>query len=107
MSHDMLAELAGYRAELAGAEQHGESDRAEAIRGEIDRISAAVRGRVDELRAEATAHESNGQDVLAVNSRIEARRLAAGLPDDEPPGTETATDKSPRETATTKRGRNA
>ncbi len=79
MSHDLLAELAGYRNELAGAEARG-SERAAQIRTEIERVEAAVTERAAELIAQAETHEGAGQDVLAAQARIEARRLTDAAP---------------------------
>jgi hypothetical protein len=55
MSHDLVAELQGYRNELASAERRGDADRAEAVREEVDRVAGLLRGRVEALRANAEA----------------------------------------------------
>lgn len=101
MSHDLLAELDGYRAELAGYERAKRADRITAVRKEIARVGKAIEVEVGKLIAQAENHEEAGQDVLAAQCRVEARRLARSLGD--VPAAENAADSSPRETATTKR----
>ena len=80
MSHDLLAELAGYEAELAGYERQSRTDRAAAVRAEIDRVIDEVKVRIERLLTSAEGHEDEGQDVLAAQARVEAKRLAATLP---------------------------
>lgn len=80
MSHDLLAELAGYQAELARHEQQKNTDRAEAVRGEIDRVIGDITERIGRLLDVAEDYESDGQSVLAAQARMEARRLADGMP---------------------------
>ncbi|WP_433252881.1 hypothetical protein ACQPYK_08600 [Streptosporangium sp. CA-135522] len=86
MSHDLLAELTGYQAELTGHEQHGRDERAAAVRGEIDRVIEAIKTQIDQQLDAAEGHEDNGQDVLAAGARVEAKRLARTLPDEHRPG---------------------
>jgi hypothetical protein len=116
MSHDLLAELTGYRNELTAVS----GDRAEAVKGEIERVTAAIRRKADALEARAEAHDEGGQDVPAAEARVEARRLREAIePEDADPGAgegktgaaargrgkttkranETAVDSTPRETA--------
>jgi signal transduction histidine kinase len=101
MSHDLLAELAGYRAELDYAETHDRPERAKSIRGEINRVTGAVKDAIAEAEAEAEEHDSNGQDVPAAHARVEVKRLRRALADSGSP--ETAADRKPRETAVVKK----
>jgi hypothetical protein len=102
--HDLLAELAGYRDELAEAEQYERPEKAADVRKEITRVEAAIRGQAAALDRQAEVHLANAQDVLAAAAGVEARRLREGLGQPvEPPATETAQDKAPRERATTTR----
>ncbi|MFE7559663.1 hypothetical protein [Kitasatospora sp. NPDC057500] len=78
MSHDLLAELAGYRNELAGAKARG-SARADDIAAEVKRVTAAVAERAADLTAEAKTHQDAGRDVAAVAALSEARRLREAL----------------------------
>lgn len=100
MAHDLIAELAGYRAELANCVQR-KSDRTDQVREQITRVEAEIRKRVEQLKAQADNHMTDGHDVLAAQALTEARRLAreSGIA---PAGaeTETATESAPRETAT-------
>jgi hypothetical protein len=68
MSHDLVAELQGYRNELASAERRGDTDRAAAIRAEVDRVSEALRGRVESLRA--NAEEQVHPDVARIEAAL-------------------------------------
>lgn len=106
MSHDLLAELDGYRTELDGYTRAGRGERVEAVQAEIDRVTAQITTEADKLIAQAENHEEAGQDVLAAQARVEARRLRralADLPEAGPPAGEDADDATPRRTATTKR----
>ncbi len=114
MSHDLLAVLAGYEAELAGYERQGRKERAAAVRGEIDRVIGEVQVRIERLLTSAEGHEDDGQDVLAAQARVEAKRLAAALPAEHRPsklralypdqaGAQDAAESAPRETAAAKR----
>lgn len=85
MTHDLLAELAGYESELAGYQQQQREDRAAAVRGEIERVTGQVKERIDQLLDEAEGHEDEGQDVRAAQARVEAKRLAAALPPEHRP----------------------
>ncbi len=80
MSHDLLAELAGYEAELAGYERQGRTERAAAVRDEVTRVIGEVQTRIERLLTQAEGHEDDGQEVLAAQARVEAKRLAAALP---------------------------
>lgn len=111
MSHDLIAELAGYQAELAGAEQQGKKDRAAAVRKEIDRVIGAAAARIAQLLARAENHETAGEDLSAAQARVEAKALARALPEEKlakhlralakpPGGTETAVQSTPQQTAT-------
>ncbi|MFD9943201.1 hypothetical protein ACFWYW_14590 [Nonomuraea sp. NPDC059023] len=79
MAHDLLAELQGYRNELAIIGAQGDSERADAIRGEIQRVTDAVTGRITELQEAAAGHAGGGQDVLAGRALEEAARLISAL----------------------------
>lgn len=83
MDHDILAELDGYRTELAQAERTGKTDRAQAIRAEIDRVAAAVRRRAAAGVDDAERYHASGQLELAARARREAGRYsdAAGADD--------------------------
>jgi hypothetical protein len=78
--HDLAAELQGYKNELKQAEQRGNKERAAAVREEIKRVGAAVREKAEALEAAAHAHDAAGQDVLAAQARVEARRYRDLLP---------------------------
>jgi hypothetical protein len=103
MAHDLLAELDGYRAELDGYERSGRTARTEAVRGEIDRVTKQIAGEVEKLNAQADNHEEAGQDVLAAQARVQAKRLRRALAAEQLPGGEDTADRMPRQTATTKR----
>lgn len=110
MSHDLIAELQGYRNELASAERYAKTDRADAVREQIARVTGAIQERVDELEATAVEHEQNAQEVLAAHARVEAGRLRRALadrPEASPPGAENAVAAAPRQTATTRKPKNA
>jgi hypothetical protein len=116
---DLLAELGGYRAELARYDRLGRTERAAAVRDQIDRLITTVSAEADRLDAVSDNHMSAGQDLQAARATIEARRLRAALADlgVAQPGAaepevaelgvpETAADSTPRETAvTTRKGR--
>lgn len=99
MSHDVLAELEGYRNELAEAERHGRDEKAAAVRDEIERVKAAVEARAVALEDRAATLEGSGQDVKAAEATVEARRYRDALtePDAE---RETAMAEAAPETAT-------
>lgn len=106
--HDLAAELQAYKNELDFAEQRGMDDRAAAVREEISRVEGEVRDRVQELEAAAEEHLAKGQDVLAAQRTVEARRYKDLLGEQEAPkraarsaraGKENAADKTPKETA--------
>lgn len=96
MSHDLIAELAGYRSELDN--YRNRPDRAAQVQTQIDRVTAAIANRIGQLLAQADNHMTAGNDVLAAQAMTEARRLAtesgidlsepdAGLDDLDEPGT--------------------
>lgn len=78
MSHDLLAELAGYESELAGYGRRPE--RAEEVRGEIDRVIGQIKTEIEHQLTKAEGHEDAGEDLAAAQARVEAKRLAAALP---------------------------
>lgn len=103
--HDLLAELAGYRNELAVAA--GDKDLTGQVQSQIDRVSTEIQARVSEFEDAAQVHDSEGQDVRAAESRVEARRFRDALDttptSTRPSGaTETAVPAS-KETATRRR----
>lgn len=103
MGHDLIAEMAGYRTELENLERFGDKkDRVAAVRGEIDRVAGVVRLEVERLLAQAETHEEAGQDVLAAQCRVEAKRLVREGGLGEP---ETAADTTLREKAVPAKGR--
>lgn len=100
--HDVLAELEGYRNELANAERHGDDKKAAAVREQLDRVKAEVEARAVAAETRAEAFKADGQDVLAAQHEVEARTYRAAL--DEPAGKqaaeqETAVESAPRERA--------
>lgn len=95
MAHDLLAELAGYTNELARVA--GQSERAAAVREEVQRVRGEIAERVKELEAEATEHSDAGRDVRAAECAVAARSFIAALRDGE---LETAVESKPRRTAT-------
>lgn len=112
MSHDLLAELDGYKAELDLYERRGQDERATAVRDEIKRVEDAVRQRAEELEATADKHDETGQDVRAAEARVEARRYRDALGSEGGPAKrstakrgaaqgrkETAEDKTPKDKA--------
>lgn len=102
MSHDLIAELEGYRAELAGYVRGNRPERAKAVREEMAKVVKAIGVEADKLIAQAQNHEEEGRDIPAAQARVEARRLRRPLAD-LAPAEETAADTTPRETATTKK----
>src|SRR5688500_4591798 len=100
MGHDLIAEMNGYRTELANLGRFGDKkDRVKAVEGEIDRVAGSIRLEAERLMAQAETHEESGQDVLAAQCRVEARRLVreGGLGE---PGN--AADSTPKEKAVPK-----
>lgn len=85
MNHDLLAELAGYEAELAGYERQHRTERADAVRTEITRVIGEVQVKIERELTVAEGHEDAGQDLLAAQARVEAKRLARGLPEEHRP----------------------
>lgn len=107
MSHDLIAELEGYRSELAGYERSGVADRAKAVKAEIARITKQVSVEADKLIAQAEGHEDAGRDVLAAQARVEAKRLRRAVGVESAPGAENAAESAPRETAVTPKKKGA
>lgn len=96
MSHDVLAELQGYRDELAGAEAYGREDHAARVRPEIDRLRAQVEARAAAAELRAAAAEATGQDASEHHAEVRRYRDALGV--------ETTTeDSTTRERATTRK----
>lgn len=101
--HDLLAELVGYKNELANAENADNTERAGAVRDEISRVEGLVRERADEFEAKTAEHAKAGQDVPAAEATVEARRYRDALGETVPkrrgrPAKETTQDKTPKET---------
>lgn len=103
MHHDLLAELAGYRNELAIQNAAGNTGVLGEIRAEIDRVTGLITGRADALDTKADTYLESGSDVRGAEARVEARRLRTAAA----PATENTAQSAPRETATTRRGRRA
>lgn len=110
--HDLVAELLGYRNELARLEHGGDEPRAAAVRGEIERVEAAVREQAERLEHDAAEYDEAGQGVRAAMLRNEARELRTALGDGQGDGDgrpakrgpgrprkETAADTTPKEKA--------
>jgi len=83
MTHDLLAELAGYKNELDREVRNKRTERAAAVREEIRRVREQIADRVDELEAEATEHTDAGRDGLAGECAVAARPLVAAYADSE------------------------
>lgn len=114
MSHDLAAELGGYRNELVIAERGNRPDRLKAIRGEIRRVTAVIEHEAAGADDRAKVLDATGQGVLAARARERAAELRSALaaeavvelPADDPtvPGEpETKQDTTPRETAVSKK----
>lgn len=118
-SHDLVAELQGYRNELASAERRGDTDRAAAVREEIERIAGLLRGQAAALEAQPPETTPGLARVRAALTELEE----AGVADAEETrqtkakarsrrggtranraGQETAADTTPTETATPSTG---
>lgn len=95
MSHDLIAELGAYRVERGNLAAVGKDERAELVDGEIERVTAAITARADELDAQADEHDEHGRDGLAGEARIESRRYREAIT---PPG-ENASQSAPRHRA--------
>jgi hypothetical protein len=83
MGHDLLAELAGYKNELArelGLKRH---ERAAAVRDEIRRVREQISDRIGDLEAEAADHIEAGRDGKAGECAVAARPLVAAYDDSE------------------------
>lgn len=116
MHHDLAAELRGYRAELATAEQADDTERADSVRAEIDRVHAALARSAEIQLAHADGYDDSNQGVVAAQHRERAAELAGHVPASVLPESlrhhgirdgsqETAEDATPRETAVTRRGK--
>jgi hypothetical protein len=95
--HDVLAELEGYRNELANALRRGNETKAAAVREQVDRVKADVEARAVAAEQRAESYKDDGQDVLAAQHEVEARIYRTAL--DEPAALETAVESAPRERA--------
>lgn len=88
MEHDHLAELGGYRNELAQAERRGDGAHAAEVRQEIARVTQSIARRAEVLRAEADNHEAADRYEQAARARRTARAYDAEVLEDasaEPP----------------------
>jgi outer membrane biosynthesis protein TonB len=83
MGHDLLAELAGYKNELARELGLKRRDRAAAVRDEIRRVREQISDRITELEAEAEDHIEAGRDGKAGECAVAARPLQAAYDDSE------------------------
>lgn len=104
MGHDMIAELSGFRTELENLERfgHPNKDRATAVKGEIERVASRIRLEAQRLLAQAETHEESGQDVLAAQCRVEAKRLVREGRIDTP---EDAAESAPRKKSVPAKGK--
>lgn len=94
MAHDRLAELAGYRNELASIEAAGRrEDRASAVRETIAGIEGDLRQRASELRKAAAELRKAGRDGQAEMLEADAARIAEMV------GPQKAPESAPRERA--------
>ena len=100
MSHDHLAELQGYRNELANAERAGNDDQAADVRAEIARVTTAIGRRAELLAAEADQHEVEGRYERAARARAAAKEHADAFAE-----LEDTSDQTPSEQAVPRRGR--
>jgi hypothetical protein len=114
MHHDLAAELRGYHAELASAEQAEDTDRADAVRAEIGRVHAALARAAEIQLAHADGYDASNQGVVAAQHRRRAAELAGHVPASALPESlrhhgisdqETTEDTTPRETAVTRRAK--
>lgn len=112
--HDLIAELTGYRNELASLERAGKTERAEQVRPNIERVAGEIVAAIEQRVETATRLDGDLQDVDAARAREEARWMARELPDEfhtdrtralaagerlPAPGDHDAADHSPAETA--------
>lgn len=100
MDHDHLAELAGYRNELAQAERRGDDAHADEVRTEIARVTQTVARRAELLRAEADGHEAESRFEQAAQARRKARAYT-----DELGSLEDTQQEPPTERAVPRRGK--
>jgi hypothetical protein len=94
MEHDHLAELAGYRNELAQAERSGDDAHAADVRAEIARVTANIARRAEILRAEADGHEASDRYEHAARARQTAKAYEAELGAAEDAAAEPPTDRA-------------
>lgn len=106
MSHDLVAELGGYEAELAHCENYDKPDRAAAVKEEVARVRKAIAEQAEGLERQAADAVEAGQDVRAAELIVRARGLRGALGEDPvaPGPTETAADSTPKRTAAPKAG---
>jgi hypothetical protein len=106
MFHDLVAELSGFRAELATAIQTADAEREQAVRSEITRLEALIAARMRQHHIEADRFQADGQAGLAAQARQRAAEYAAALPPEvaAPPAAENAAQSTPTQTAVTRRG---
>ncbi|MFF5004681.1 hypothetical protein ACFY3G_17845 [Streptomyces phaeochromogenes] len=79
MSHDLLAELAGYQAEFAREDRNGRTERADAVREELDRVRGEIEAKAEDLEAKSAEYVDEGQDVRAAQAAVRARELRQAL----------------------------
>lgn len=82
MAHDLLAELAGYQAEYDREDRNGRTERAAAVREQIDRVREAVGAKAEALEADAAELVDEGQDARAGQALVDARELRRALDKD-------------------------
>jgi hypothetical protein len=105
MSHDLIAELTGYRNALSSAQRYGKDDKAKEIQGEVDRVTGDLNATVEHLLAQAEEHDNVGQHTLGAQKRQEATRLRRALEPDQAPAVENTADSTPREKAVNRSGK--
>jgi hypothetical protein len=79
VAHDLLAELAGYQAEYAREDRDGRTERAAAVREQMDRVRGEIESKAEDLEAEAAGLVDEGQDVRAGQAAVAARELRQAL----------------------------
>ncbi|RJQ68084.1 hypothetical protein D5S17_32800 [Pseudonocardiaceae bacterium YIM PH 21723] len=97
--HDLVAELRGYRDELAEAETYANTVRAQAVRDQIGRVTGEITELATDLEAQATQAKNRGADGVADELAARAGRLRQAVAE-LPPATATTADNTPLEHAT-------
>jgi hypothetical protein len=77
--HDVVAELEGYRNELAEAQRHGRSERADAVQEQLGRVKTEVEARAVAAETRSASLKADGQDVASAHADVEARHYREAL----------------------------